>query len=649
VSHLVDKFNQKPKFNNSIESDLLIHIIDLLFGFSFNFCFKIMRVLSKLKSGMAMVAMLTVIPIALWTTHYSIASVDSSIDSISGHGITLQMKTEDSPRSELIPHALQAAIDQVAEEMKVDVDDPDRCTLDGCKFKFPGPLSTSITNPHALPVFQETCLIPAEVSKVYGEDQHLPTVGDKVVGVDVIQCRNKCIDDSRCIAWTHDRSKKSLAVVVSGRSGLGACTLHGSFLTGGGWWVTSNVTYRNCCKARVDVLYQFLQSSGMFPNSRKKPQCTSGLVRAGRTRTDKIANDPIPAGPGHGLDLKDVNIAKIGQCHGNNCLDVDHCAARYTGPTKFAFIHTEDLSRKPYNASVSDNSGKRPLPNKTATIKFIAQTRALGADYLFVVPADTKYPLSDFEREFYTSHGAKIVEVPWSNIPGMNMTKDRRKHCNYGPTMDFIKTNVFGMDEYDALIVYDGDVLMYGDVTPLFKCAAQGYVLTTSGPNSPLNMGFLAFKPSKQLRQAAIIYGQGSQYSIYTGWNNMSFAPIDGEHPPVVGGGFNAAGCGQGFFYHFFYKHGEQSMPALERVFEQLGSQRPQAFHVDRCIWNYQNEYHDRQCNPDFTCSQVRVVHKKHQVNQHKKDHANGNGCFYKAPYNSPEALEAIGYKALQV
>eukprot|EP00040_Diaphanoeca_grandis_P013589 m.68782 g.68782 ORF g.68782 m.68782 type:complete len:608 (+) comp23992_c0_seq1:377-2200(+) len=597
---------------------------------------------ARLSSVVALVMVSTIVPAALWSTRRSILSIDSKISGHPASDITLaihEQRGTQLAKVNNVPEALKETTHALETEMMI-TDADKRCTLDGCAFQFPGPQPRSVTDKRDLPRFEETCLIPADKNKVFGDDQHLPQV-DNVVGVDVVQCQDMCLDDSRCIAWTHDRSKKSLAVVVSGRSGLGSCTLHGSFISGGGDSVTANATYRNCCRARVDVLYKFLRSEAPFPSSRKNPKCTSGLVRAGRSRTDQVPGDPLVPGPGHGTDLTNINIAKIGQCHGNNCLDVDHCAARYTGRGKFAFVNTDDLRRKPWEGP-EKAKWSRPLPNKTATIRFIAQARAMGADYLFVVPADTNNPLTQLELDFYNSHGAKVVEVPWSNIPGMDMTKERYKHCNYGPNMDFIKTNVFGLDDYDAIVVYDGDVVVYGDITPIFKCAAQNYFLSASGPNSPMNMGFLAFKPSKKLRQAAILYGQSSTYSTETAWNGLGFSPVDGDHPPVVGGGFNAAACGQGFFWTFFYKQGEKYAPSLDRAFVQAGIERPQAFQVDRCIWNYQNEYQDKQCAPDFQCSQVRAVHKKHKITKQGKDIANGNGCFYNAPYNTLEALASL-------
>ena len=41
---------------------------------------------------------------------------------------------------------------------------------------------------------------------------------------------------------------------------------------------------------------------------------------------------------------------------------------------------------------------------------------------------------------------------------------------------------------------YDGDVVIVGDLMPLFKCAATNEFIMTEGASAPLNAGFMAFK-----------------------------------------------------------------------------------------------------------------------------------------------------------
>ena len=66
--------------------------------------------------------------------------------------------------------------------------------------------------------------------------------------------------------------------------------------------------------------------------------------------------------------LADLNVAVSGQCPGHNCLDVHHCAARYRGRGRFAFVHTDDLKRPPWKP---DGAFKRPLPDTPERMRLI--------------------------------------------------------------------------------------------------------------------------------------------------------------------------------------------------------------------------------------------------------------------------------------
>lgn len=52
-------------------------------------------------------------------------------------------------------------------------------------------------------------------------------------------------------------------------------------------------------------------------------------------------------------------------------------------------------------------------------------------------------------------------------------------------------------------IVLKATVVQPGDVSSMFKCAAQNYLLTTTGPLSPLNLGFVALKPNTTMVRVA--------------------------------------------------------------------------------------------------------------------------------------------------
>jgi hypothetical protein len=47
--------------------------------------------------------------------------------------------------------------------------------------------------------------------------------------------------------------------------------------------------------------------------------------------------------------LASTHLATFGQCNEHVCLDVDHCAARFTGPGRFAFVLTHDLRQPSTN------------------------------------------------------------------------------------------------------------------------------------------------------------------------------------------------------------------------------------------------------------------------------------------------------------
>lgn len=66
------------------------------------------------------------------------------------------------------------------------------------------------------------------------------------------------------------------------------------------------------------------------------------------------------------------------------------------------------------------------------------------------------------------------------------------------------------------MIVYDRDVTVVGEVTDIFRCAAQNVFLTSSGPLAPLNLGFLAFKPDLRLLRAAEFFVAESDYYMPT-------------------------------------------------------------------------------------------------------------------------------------
>jgi alpha-N-acetylglucosamine transferase len=50
-----------------------------------------------------------------------------------------------------------------------------------------------------------------------------------------------------------------------------------------------------------------------------------------------------------------------------------------------------------------------------------------------------------------------------------------------GPT-DLMRIHAFGLTEYEAVLYFDGDVVVVNDISSLLACAASGNFLMTEGP-----------------------------------------------------------------------------------------------------------------------------------------------------------------------
>merc|ERR1712151_575258 len=125
-----------------------------------------------------------------------------------------------------------------------------------------------------------------------------------------------------------------------------------------------------------------------------------------------------------------------------------------------------------------------------------------------------------------------------------------------------------------------------------------GYVLTTIGPMSPINIGMVVVRPSAALLQAVVSFAQSVNFTNEAGWGGAMFKPY--------GSKYIGAECGQGFLHTLFFKRTE----ATRQAFESAGLpnwEGVRAAMVDVCIWNYQNHAY---CPKNFNCSMVRVHHK---------------------------------------
>merc|ERR1712217_300323 len=123
-----------------------------------------------------------------------------------------------------------------------------------------------------------------------------------------------------------------------------------------------------------------------------------------------------------------------------------------------------------------------------------------------------------------------------------------------GP-MDLMRLHVFSLQGYDAVVYYDSDVELQGDVMPVLRCAATGRLLTTSGTMSPINVGFIAVRPDPRMLRAAIAFAQNASFDRSTGWAGGGFAPAT----------FKSVGaeCGQGFMHTLYYKAARNDLARL--------------------------------------------------------------------------------------
>jgi hypothetical protein len=248
--------------------------------------------------------------------------------------------------------------------------------------------------------------------------------------------------------------------------------------------------------------------------------------------------------------------------------------------------------------------------------------KQVPADVIIMVPNDTvaQYPLTPEERARFASEGVKIHEVAWILPPKMRWTR-KRMWCGF---QDFIRLNSFGIPGYDALVSYDSDIFVRANMLSVFKCAAQNKLLITAGPNSPCNIGFVAFRPDPKLVEAAVFFAQGANFSMETGWDNAGWGPGRSK--------FTGGECGQGFYWtHFFYNGQARGTALAEESYRIAGIERPKGFQVDRCRYNYQRwgwwkepwgwvgDESSDQCDfPGFECKKsVLAIHKPFDVRTH--------------------------------
>jgi len=292
----------------------------------------------------------------------------------------------------------------------------------------------------------------------------------------------------------------------------------------------------------------------------------------------------------HAASESSTNLKYTPTCNDGNdhidCFDVDNCAKDAPKTGKYAFVVTNTLEKN------------HELDIKSMESKWLEATR-LKADLVLITPQigveyAGKVPLTQEKRDYLKEAGVKHIEVPWVIPPKMKFTKQ-----NWCGPQDLLKLHAFNLTDYDAVIFFDNDVQVQGSMMPAFRCASKGYFLSTSGTQSPLNIGFFAVKPSSELLQTVVNFAQDSDYDKETGWNKAGFAPSVGNH--VAG-----SECGQGFLHTLMYKNTVQGWWSFLNSGAKIKSKM-----VERCVWNYQTSHGCPPNDREFSCKNIRAIHKE--------------------------------------
>lgn len=270
------------------------------------------------------------------------------------------------------------------------------------------------------------------------------------------------------------------------------------------------------------------------------------------------------------------------------CFDVERCASDAPDNGKYAFVLTNDLS-KPLSL---------PLPN-LESMSYIARKHKM--DIIMLVPKkDAARNATNFitasQKKTLEDAGVKLMQVPWLLPPQMRHVPVNE---HWGPK-HFIRLHALALLGYDAVAFYEDDIEIQQDVMPALKCASKGYFLATSGPLAPLNAGFFAVKPSKELMQAAMLFAREAPFDDETGWDGAGFLPHTDK--------YSSAELLPGFLHTFMYKQS----PSAERAMRKAGA-KIEARQLDYCTWNYQG----RCPTANFNCASIRANH-----------HGGGAGCW---------------------
>lgn len=229
--------------------------------------------------------------------------------------------------------------------------------------------------------------------------------------------------------------------------------------------------------------------------------------------------------------------------------------------------HTAIVTAFDFQRNISDTEFKR-LANKGE----VAVSH--GAKYIMLVPQNVSIDANN--RKKLEKTGLKLHEVPWMVPPRLSRLVPRESGGCCG-AREFIKLHAFNLTEFDAIIFYDTDVEVRSDVpevlSPLFRCAASGYFLTTPAPKHfPwVNSGFFAVRPHAKLFEAMLDVLSGAKVRHTDGWNKAGWGPKNKDTSRAIKDQFRM----QGFLQYFMYQ-------------DTRHTQYVEAKQLDQCIWNRQ-------------------------------------------------------------
>lgn len=254
---------------------------------------------------------------------------------------------------------------------------------------------------------------------------------------------------------------------------------------------------------------------------------------------------------------------------GVDCLDLGTCA--------------NGTARRRAFVSVFDAYVKLPLENRKGPglleheAKVARVARRNGADRIFVfpVPEKQKVPVAAATIAALEDLGVKIRYSDHVVPPKLSagILVESGGCCG---AREFLKLEPMGYGEYDAMVVadLDYDPEERADFGPLFDCVAEGRVLTTRGPEVPVNGALLAVPPSELLRSRLRAALETARVDYRAGWNGEGWGPNTNAH-------FHFQARMQGFFHWFFYRS-RLSAAAKD------AQARWRPAQVDPCVWNVQ-------------------------------------------------------------